>query len=251
MTPADIEIDEALGDPTLLGAALGEVGTWSTWLAILRAAFGLPLCLAQRQTFAAVAGDRIPPGRRVRELWAVAGRRSGKSRMAAGICAFLALWADRGRLAAGEVGYVLCLSASRAQAALVHQYALAFIEASPVLRQEIVGVTSDEIELRGNVRIAILSSNFKTIRGRTVLGCVADVIAFWRSEDSAQPDVEVYRAILPAMSTTSGMMVAISSPYSQRGLLFEKVRQTFGSPDRDVQSDHRSVDHRGGEAGRS
>jgi hypothetical protein len=210
--PADIEIDEALGDAALLGAALGEAGTWSTWIAILRAAFGLPLSLEQRQVFASVAGDRIPPGRRVREFWAVAGRRSGKSRMAAAIVVYLALWAQRDRLSAGETGYVLCLSASRAQASLVHQYAVAFIEQSPVLRQEIVNITSDEIVLRGGIVI----------------------VAYWRDETSASPDVEAYRALLPSLTTTSGMLVGISSPHAQKGLLYDKFKSTFGRDNADV-----------------
>ena len=35
-----ITIDAALADENLLGAALGPVAPWSTWLAVLRAAFG-------------------------------------------------------------------------------------------------------------------------------------------------------------------------------------------------------------------
>ena len=38
MTPA-IPISEALADPNLLGAALGDVASWRTWRAILKAAF--------------------------------------------------------------------------------------------------------------------------------------------------------------------------------------------------------------------
>jgi hypothetical protein len=64
-----IPIDQALRDPHLLGAALGPVDTWSTWLTTLRAAWGLPLDEQDRQTFAAIAGNRSPPTRRVRELW--------------------------------------------------------------------------------------------------------------------------------------------------------------------------------------
>ena len=66
-------IDRCLTDRKLLGAALGSPETWRTWLVILRAAFGLPLDIKQRKTFAEVAGDRNPPKRRCRELWAVAG----------------------------------------------------------------------------------------------------------------------------------------------------------------------------------
>ena len=36
-------IEKALRDPLLLGAALGDVETWMTWLAVLKAAFGLTL----------------------------------------------------------------------------------------------------------------------------------------------------------------------------------------------------------------
>jgi hypothetical protein len=63
-------IDRVLRDPNLLGAALGDAGPWKTWLAVLRAAFGLPLDEAEAVSFRQVAGDRAPPGRRVRELWA-------------------------------------------------------------------------------------------------------------------------------------------------------------------------------------
>jgi hypothetical protein len=87
-----ISIDQALADPKLLGAALGDISTWQTWLAVLRAAFGLDLNSEQRQLFDSVAGGREPPTSRVREFWAVVARRSGKSRMAAGLGVHLALF---------------------------------------------------------------------------------------------------------------------------------------------------------------
>ena len=38
-----VEIDRALADVRMLGAGLGDIGTWRTWLVVLKAAFGLPL----------------------------------------------------------------------------------------------------------------------------------------------------------------------------------------------------------------
>ena len=73
-----LAIDKVLADTRLLGAALGNIETWATWLTVLRAAFGLPLDDGERELFAAVAGDRAPPTKRVRELWVIAGRRAGK-----------------------------------------------------------------------------------------------------------------------------------------------------------------------------
>src|SRR5687768_7594487 len=105
-----ISIDHALTDEKLLGVALGDADTWSTWFALLKAAFGLPLEPEDRRTFAKVAGGRKPPEQRVSELWAVCGRRSGKSRIAAAIAVYIATFLDhRGRLAPGETGFVLCL----------------------------------------------------------------------------------------------------------------------------------------------
>ena len=77
-----IAIDEALRDPNLLGATLGDLRTWSTWIAALKAAFGLKLTEAEAKTFGEIAGGRKPPEKRIRSLWAVIGRRSGKSRRA-------------------------------------------------------------------------------------------------------------------------------------------------------------------------
>ena len=78
-------IDSALRDQNLLGAALGDASSWSTWLVALRAAAGLPLNEQQQQTFAAVAGNRAPPSHRVREFWCVVGRGGGKSRIGCGL----------------------------------------------------------------------------------------------------------------------------------------------------------------------
>ena len=76
LSPA--QIDEALCDPRLLGAALGDPTSWQTWRAVLRAAFGLELNRDEARAFGSVAGSRKPPSQRVRELWAIVGRRAGK-----------------------------------------------------------------------------------------------------------------------------------------------------------------------------
>ena len=67
---SSITIDEALRDPNLLGAALGDPSSWSTWLSVLKAAFGQPLDTDEAAAFSAVAGGRASPLERVRELWA-------------------------------------------------------------------------------------------------------------------------------------------------------------------------------------
>ena len=109
---------------------------------------------ADVRAFKEVAGNREPPTQRVNELWAVVGRRSGKTRTAAAISVYVAA-IEQHRLARGEVGYVLVLAASRDQAKVAFDYVRGFLQASPILRQQIVSITAQEVKLRGNVVIGV------------------------------------------------------------------------------------------------
>jgi hypothetical protein len=228
-----IAINDAITDEHLLGAALGDPSTWSTWVAVLKAAFGLTLDAEEASAFASVAGSRAPPTKRVRELWAIVGRRGGKSRIAALIAVYIACFTKH-RLAPGEVGMVLVLAASQAQAGTVFSYVRGFFEASPVLRQEIAGSTAHEITLRNGIVIAVHSTSFRTVRGRTLVAAIFDEVAYWRDESSAMPDIETYRAVLPSLATTDGMLIGISTPYRKLGLLHQKHRDGFGQSNDEV-----------------
>jgi hypothetical protein len=229
-----IAIDRAITDRNLLGAALGsEMTSWSRWLSVLRAAFALPMSVADRASFKIVAGDRPPPSQRVSELWCVVGRRSGKTRMAAAISVYIGA-IEQHKLAPGEVGFVLLLAASRSQATVAFGYVLGFLEASAILRQQIDSVTADEVRLKGNIIISVHAGSYRTIRGRTLLAVVGDETSYWRDESSAQPDVEIFRACAPALAASRGIWVGISTGYRKLGLLFQRWRDHFGQGGDDV-----------------
>ena len=127
-----IEIDQALLDKHLLGAALGPADTWSTWLTTLRAAFALPLDRKDKITFAKISGDRTIPSKPCRELWAIAGRGSGKSRTAAAVSVYTACFLDRKpKLAPGETGFVLTLSPSLDQSKIIFRLLLRLLKREP------------------------------------------------------------------------------------------------------------------------
>ena len=152
-----------------------------------------------------------------------------------GSSVYLAALVDHsGRLAAGETGFVLVLAATRSQAKGVFQYRRAFIVQSATLRQLVEEMTAEEIRLRNGIVIAVHSTSFRSISGRSSIGAIFDECAYWRDALSAMPDVETYRAVLPALSTTSGMLIGISSPYGQRGLRFTRHRDYYGQDDADV-----------------
>jgi hypothetical protein len=228
-----MNIDAALCDGNLLGAALGDASTYSTWLSVLRAAFGLKLSANDKALFDAVSGGRDAPAAPVAECWIIAGRRSGKSRLAGAIAVHVAALVDH-HLSAGETGTVLVLSATVGQARTVFRYCRGYLESAPLLAREIESITQDEIRLRNGVVIATHVNNYRSVRGRTILCAICDEISFWRDDTSANPDKEVIRALTPALVHSGGMLCCISTPYRRLGLLWERYRQHFGQNSEDV-----------------
>jgi hypothetical protein len=230
-----VTLDRALNNKQLLGAALGDPVSWTTWIACLKAAYAEPLTAAEREAFDKVAGGRQPPTRKVKEFVVAASRRAGKGRAAGALAAYASALVDHAsRLAPGEVGVVAAVSPSRAQALIIKDYTLGFFERSPVLRDEIVEVVADEIRLRNRNVITTLASDYRTLRGRTLLLAILDEASFLKDETSSTPDIEAARALLPGLSTTGGMLCILSSPYRRNGLLFQRHRDHFGRDSADV-----------------
>jgi hypothetical protein len=220
---------DALADPQLLGSAF-QGDTWTAWRAVLAAIFGLPMAGGQLETFRACSGRQDAPTAPVREAWCIAGRRAGKSRVAALIAVFLAAFRDyRGVLARGEVGTLPIVAADRRQARTVMQYVAGLLDGNPLLAQLVTKRTAESIELSTRCRIEIHTASWRALRGYTVVGGVLDEICFWRSEESLNPDHEIVNALRPAMATVpSALLVAISSPYARRGIAWETFRRHHG-----------------------
>ena len=228
-----ITTSAAIADPELLGSAFAG-SPWSTWRSVLAGAEGLPLEDEQLALFRGVA-ERDPPAARVRELWAIAGRRSGKDSIASAIATAAALGDYRAHLRPGELATVMCLACDRAQARIVHRYIAGYFSTNSLLAPLVEHETDDGLELTTGVEIIIETNSFRAVRGRTIAAVIFDEVAFWRDEASANPDFEVYNAILPGMVTLPGaMLIGISTPYRRSGLLFERWRQCYGHDDGDV-----------------
>jgi hypothetical protein len=77
--------------------------------------------------------------------------------------------------------------------------------------------------------IEVHTASFRTVRGYTLAAVICDEIAFWRSDESANPDSEILSAIRPGLATLPGaLLLCISSPYARRGALWEAYRRHFG-----------------------
>ena len=221
-------IIETMADEGLFGASF-RGASWSAWRAVLKAAFAIPMTPAEIEIFRSLA-ERDPPGRRVRELWAIAGRRSGKDSIASVIAAHLAALADCGpHLRPGERALVMCLACDREQARIVLNYTRAYFDEQPLLGALVKRRTVNGMELNNGVDVAIATNSFRAVRGRPILAAILDEVAFYADERSAAPDIETYRAVLPGLATLPGaILIGISSPYRKAGLLFEKYREHYG-----------------------
>jgi hypothetical protein len=221
-------------DPALFGDQFGGE-SWAAWRALLAGFYGLPLNDDEREAFLSLTGRLSVPTSAAEELWLVVGRRGGKSMCAALLAVYEAAFHEyKDRLAPGEVATIMVLAADRKQARAVFRYTSGLLHSNPMLERLIAREDREAIELSNRTVIEVHTASFRAVRGYTVACCIADEVAFWRSEDSVNPDYEILNAIRPAMATLEGKLIALSSPYSKRGELWNAYRRYFRSHDPQV-----------------
>jgi hypothetical protein len=69
---------------------------------------------------------------------------------------------------------------------------------APILQSLVWNITAGEIELQGGVTIEVVTRSYRTSRGRSVCVAILDELAFWRDDDSANPDSAVFNAVVTA-----------------------------------------------------
>ncbi len=232
------DILRCLSNPRLFGSlpAFKSLKTWRAWFVWLCAVFALPITDQDDMSiFQSCTQRKTPPQTEPRGIFTICGRRSGKSWMASVTAVFLALFRDYKRfLTTGEKAVVLVLARDREQARVVFSYIRAILRHVPVFSREIVSEKSDEIELRNGITIMVKTSDYRAIRGITIVVCICDEIAFWETQ-GVNPDKEILAALRPAMATIpNSKLLVISTPYSRAGALFETYKDHFGQEDSDL-----------------
>jgi hypothetical protein len=227
-----VNILEAMTEPGLFGpwfkrGLLGD--SWATWRVFLAVLFGLPLTEQQRTLYAKHTGRTDLPATAFGEAYAIVGRRGGKSLVSALIATYAAAFRAYPTLQPGETALVMLLASDRAQAKILLRYINAFFDRIPVLSQMVAGRTAESIALKNGISIEVHTSDYRAVRGPTIVCCICDELAFWQTGDSASPDKEVLDAVRPAMSTIpNAILLGASSPYARRGSLFEAHKTYFG-----------------------
>lgn len=165
---------------------------------------------------------RLTPA--IRELYVVAGRGSGKSMIAALLaCAFAS---REYTLAPGESIYVGVFAPDRKQAGVTFRYVLGLLQSVPELAALVVNDTKDSLELSNGVVIEVITANTAAPRGRAYALAIIEEAAFLPTEEAADPDTELLRAVRPALARVPGsLLVVIGTPYAMRGELYKAWRE--------------------------
>ena len=249
-----MNILQAIKDPKLFAPCFKDIATWTSWLTLLKALFGLWMS-AEESTLLAKCTGRPPGGEPAakeaggvhgharghnrnngfRELWAICGRRSGKSFISALIACYLALFYDYKKyLNPGEVGVIQIIASDRAQSQVILNYIKGILRGNPIFSQLISNELRESVELSNNISIETASCSYRAIRGRTVVCALCDEMSFWRSEGSS-PDKEILAALRPSMATIpNSKLIIISSPYSQWGEVYQTYKNYFAKDDPNI-----------------
>ena len=222
-----IDMRQAMTDPALFGPIFGG-DSFAAWRALLSGFTGLELDAAELEAFKTLTGRQSAPDSAFAELWLAIGRRGGKSHAAAFLAVYLAAFHDyRAKLAPGEVATVMVIAADRKQARAVMRYTSGMMNENPMLRRMILRENSEQIELNNRTVIEITTASHRSVRGYSLAAVIADELAFWHVE-GASPDREIIAAIRPALATLNGRLIALSSPYAKRGVLWDTFKRAFG-----------------------
>ena len=227
-----MDILQALDDPALFAPHF-RGDTWRTWKVFLRSLFALPMDDDQLAIYRRHTGRTALPTQPFGEAALVCGRRGGKSRMLALVATYLATFRTyEPFLAPGEVATIAVIAADRRQARSIFRFTIGLLREVEMLAPMVLDDTAETITLNNRVVIEIHTASFRVTRGYTFAAVLADETAFFRDDSSANPDVEIFRALRPGLSSIPGaILLNASSPYRKAGVLYSTFKRHYGRDD--------------------
>ncbi|MBA7614665.1 hypothetical protein ES703_21934 [subsurface metagenome] len=229
-----MNIIQAIHSQDVFKLLFKDVETWHTWEVYLQVLFGLPikdqwdLDLLQECT-GLEGGKKVPS----KESFVICGRRAGKSFISSIIAVYIAIFKDWSKyLSAGERGNIFIIANDKSQARIIKNYISGILKSNASFRRLVAKDLTWEIELKNQISIMVKTCDFRTIRGYTLLCAILEEMAFYRSDESANPDKEILSAVRPSLATIpESLLIGISTPYSRAGVLFEMWKKHYGKAD--------------------
>ncbi len=241
-----IPFEEAIEDERLFKTAFDELSWFQR--TVLKAFYGLPLSgklvnpengRSELDYWAIVQGSceyddlgyvtKVTPipyvPKEYEQLWAVLGRRAGKtSQLMSFIVAYEAVLGGHEDYIGRKQQGIIYLIAQRLGLAVSNlSHVRAIVETSDLLAGEIVDNTAkDVLAFKNGIRIEPSPPSLKAQRGFAIPVVGMDEVAFWYTDaESANPDVEVQRAVEYAQAQFPySKQIGISTPWTKEGLLY-------------------------------
>jgi hypothetical protein len=226
---------EAALDPRLFRRYFEPIDSWENWFVIFDAIDGVKLEGPQLEVYRQLTGAAEQGVEKVRELWIKAGRRSGKSRVVAFQGIYRAIFLDpKANFRPGERPYTFIICPDRQQGQIIMGYMRELLSLSPMMENLVARQFKESIELKNGRVVAIKTASWRTSRGYSGDTGISDETNFLRYEvDSVTRDKEIYRAVIPMLSTSpDSLFFACSSPGPEQGLMAEKFAKHWGKPGR-------------------
>ncbi len=230
-----MNIISAIEDPKLFGQYFKDPSTWAAWRTFLKARYALPLDDEEFALYKQCTGRQTPPEQALKQVLAIVGRRGGKSWTVAIDGCYMALFRDYAPyLNPGEMGHIVILAKDRRQAQVIFRYVKMILTSNPMFNRHVVKVLAESIELDNRIIVEVLTADVGGVRGRTIVACILDELAFWNSEGTNPAD-EIIQALEPSMATIpNSTLLGISSPYGKFGPLYETHERYYGKDDPEV-----------------
>ncbi|MFA6167028.1 MAG: hypothetical protein WC700_10445 [Gemmatimonadaceae bacterium] len=210
------------------GMSLGDLATLPAVERLLGGASGVD------------AWEHVAPGRPPREVYLIAGIRTGKSLLAAAIAVRAALSCDVSQLRAGEVPRSSVVSLTRDLARVVHGHVAGSMAGSPALRNTLVGEPTAEMVLVRHpsgreVEIAIVAGARagSSVVARWSTGLVADEFPRMLGQDEGVANFDELRKACLGRLLPGAQIVAIGSPWAPYGPAFDVSQEHFERPTAD------------------
>jgi hypothetical protein len=211
---------------------LGMTGpSWEAWRVVGKVVDGLGAALTPEEMvlFTAITGRTVVPSD-LRELWALAGRGSGKTSFCAlqGVKASCKAYPNvRG------VPRVLLLAFVKEQAGVSFEMVEEMFDGDKELRKLITARTTTSLTLAHGVRVQTIASNWRSVRGYSVACALADEIAMWWNElTDSNPALEIIRALRPGLGKVPGSkLLAATTPWTEEGMVYDVHQAHYANND--------------------
>jgi hypothetical protein len=214
-------------DPDLFGRTFSGP-TFAAWRTVAKILDGLPLQAEELELYHAITHRDAAPARPFSEGYLIKPRRAGGTLFAAAVGLHAGLQDYRDRLGPGEVATVAMIASDRRQARQLMNYVKGLIDDSALIAAEVTNQTQETISFAHRVNLEVHTTSFRSTRGYSYAACILDELAYFRDDLSANPDVELVRAVRPGLLNLNGRLLGLSSPHSKRGHLYEMHKRHFG-----------------------